>query len=140
MKFRYLHYRVPEHLARIYDKDKGEPRDTMIVRYSRSVGWMERTAFYLSKWPRPWPKGGATVCILEVGDDKFVGWTVCSMSDNFCYAVGRDIAQGRALKKWLQRKARPTQERESKDMSIAELRAMFFGCLPDEIDTIGLEL
>lgn len=52
----------------------------------------------------PETKGGKTEVIIQVFDEhgdplaKFVGVALCSMKDNFCYRIGREIAFGRALK------------------------------------------
>ncbi len=46
------------------------------------------------------PTGGKTRCFLYLGAGiNIVGQATCSMSDNFCYKTGREIAYGRAMKK-----------------------------------------
>ena len=48
---------------------------------------------------RPYEKGGATLCTITFDSGKsFQGIAICSMSEQFCYARGRKIAYGRALK------------------------------------------
>jgi len=85
----YTYYRVPEFAMRpsttlFKPKYKGQPEHVLPYRKSRP-------AF------RPYPKGGGVVCKLWA-DDVLVGEGVatCSMSDNFCYKVGRNIAYTRA--------------------------------------------
>ena len=52
-------------------------------------------------------KTGHTLCIIVDGDDVFVGEALCSKSDSFSKAQGRNIAYVRALK----RKQRATEAR-----------------------------
>lgn len=48
---------------------------------------------------KPKAKGGLTLVQLEYGDGRtFRGSARCSPRDNYCKAIGRDIAIGRALK------------------------------------------
>lgn len=46
---------------------------------------------------KPHPRGGATCVTLSIGDKLIGGWANCSFADSFCYALGREIALGRAL-------------------------------------------
>lgn len=49
----------------------------------------------------PESKGGETECHLVLRDGtEIVGVAQCSLKDNFCYRIGREIALGRALKKY----------------------------------------
>jgi len=61
-----------------------------------------------TKW-QPSTKGGKTECHLVLEDDsEIVGIAECSLQDNFNYKIGRQIAFGRAVKKynfWLQQVA-----------------------------------
>ena len=51
-----------------------------------------------TKW-EPSCKGGATECHLVLdNDEEIVTVAECSLKDNFVYAIGRNIAYGRALK------------------------------------------
>ena len=91
-KFEY--YRVVD--AQDYYPEKGAPRKSSLERYFRSDG------FHYCKGFPPRARGGKTICYLykDCGNEGPVGASaaVCSMSDNFCYRTGRDIALGRALK------------------------------------------
>ncbi|MCK5307406.1 MAG: hypothetical protein KAJ73_02240 [Zetaproteobacteria bacterium] len=93
LKIRYMHFRIPETLAR--SDDTGEPGVGKLFRYGRSNGWHQRTMFLA-----PHPRGGLTVCqIFDAKSDTFMaaGTAKCSLSDNFCYKTGRLLAFGRAL-------------------------------------------
>lgn len=47
----------------------------------------------------PLAKGGLTAVAIERPDGRtFYGYAVCSPRDNYCKAIGRQIALGRALK------------------------------------------
>lgn len=64
----------------------------------RQYGRSNNAYFY------PTTKGGKTEVTIQVFDEhddpviKFVGVANCSMKDNFCYKLGREIALGRATK------------------------------------------
>ena len=70
--------------------DKHLSPDEFLNHYSRGK----------SKWI-PSIFGGLTEChiVLSNGQD-IVGIAECSHKDNFCYATGRKIAYGRAMKKY----------------------------------------
>lgn len=93
----YDYYRVPEHIMNpsttlIKPQHKGQPQHAM--RYKKS-----NPSF------KPYPKGGGVVCKLWMGDVLVgQGLAVCSMSDNFCYKVGRNIAYTRARHNMLNKK------------------------------------
>ena len=99
---RFGHYRVP--LDRAEDSERqskelngriSEPHSRYLLSYSRKFGFKKGTSF---EGKPPSSKGGATWCRILVGDDHEAnGFTHCSLMDNFCYAIGREIALGRAL-------------------------------------------
>lgn len=86
VKIEYAHYRVPRNRG----SAKGEPPFFSLYRYYRDKDKM-----------KPNEKGGKTICYIRDpnGNNIAVGEATCSMSDNFCYRIGREIALGRALKK-----------------------------------------
>ena len=87
---KFDHYRVPSHRA---ESKKGKPK--RYYWYKRGRGF-ENPALITD----PHPKGGRIECYLYKDDVMIsTGTAVCSMSDNFCYRIGREIALGRALKK-----------------------------------------
>lgn len=45
------------------------------------------------------PQGGMTVAAIEYDGLLFIGAAECTDKDNFSKTIGRNIAQGRALKK-----------------------------------------
>ena len=81
-KVYYKHYRYPSW----YPVNLIEIED--LRPYSRrNENWMPST------------RGGLTVCHLVLSNDvDIVGTAECSTKDNFCYATGRKIAHGRAMK------------------------------------------
>ena len=84
IRIEYSHYRVP----RNRDTSKGEPPLCSLYKYYRGYKM------------KPNEKGGKTVCRIYHGDELVsIGTATCSMSDNFCYRIGREIAYGRACKK-----------------------------------------
>ena len=101
MKTRIKHYRVPAG-GNLGHKRRGEP--SVLYRYGRGVGWLEKSSGTGgNEWKniKTLARGGKTVC--EIVDDSNkenkligIGVAVCSMSDNFNYKRGRDIAVGRA--------------------------------------------
>lgn len=91
MKIYYEHFRVMVWQKPSANKRKGRPYLSMLERFRRG-----RT-----KW-LPYERGGHTVCTIRDDEDNKilgVGAATCSMSDNFNYKIGRDIARGRAEKK-----------------------------------------
>lgn len=80
-----------------------------LLPYSRRVTFWE-----------PATKGGQTQCVLELDDGKvIVGIAYCSKEDNFCYKIGRKVAEGRAmemLKRWQQ------DEQDMKDIFAKDLQ------------------
>ena len=87
-KVEYEHYRVSA-LHAPHFKKRGKPLRVHLHRYFRSSS--------LNFFPHE--KGGQTTCRL-IGFGKkgilAVGIATCSMSDNFCYATGRNLAFERA--------------------------------------------
>lgn len=83
---RFIYFRVPPW----YLKTKSKPK--WLYPYRRGAGYQ----LYNNVNPR----GGMVICQLMWGDAIFVeGKAICSMSDNFNYKIGREMAYGRALKK-----------------------------------------
>jgi hypothetical protein len=53
-----------------------------------------------TEW-QPTARGGKTECHLVLSDGtEIVGTAECSKKDNFNYSIGRQIAHGRAVKKY----------------------------------------
>lgn len=82
------HYRVPEILGRLLKKGgnlKGIPQERQLLRYKRNGD--ESRPF------RPHPHGGKTVVTFVMEDGtELRAESLCSLSDNFSYQVGREIA------------------------------------------------
>lgn len=105
MKIEIRHYRVPNVFSRGFHARRGKPQ--FLLRYGRGVGWLEielelpDVIYTIDSSTLPHERGGKTVCEIIDDSDKenkliAVGVAVCSMSDNFSYKRGRDIAYGRA--------------------------------------------
>jgi hypothetical protein len=92
--YKFEHYRV----FPWYSLTEGKPTELSLGRYSRRFGWIKNQSFFAGVKPNS--KGGKTVCIVlnTFGSEIFRTEAYCSMSDNFCYLVGRKIALGRAEK------------------------------------------
>ena len=90
-KVYYKHYRYPADWS--YEKLGMQP-------YSRRK----------TKW-QPTCKGGRTICYLVLSNDNMVcGYADCSEKDNFSYKIGRQIAYGRAMKRYLKCVSQPQSE------------------------------
>lgn len=102
VKTLYEHYRVPycswdrgwhnldANDIRKADNATHKPLDKWLFRYEQ-----HDKRFY------PRLRGGMTTCTLVLSNNKpIVGTAYCSMSDNFCYRTGRQIALERALKQY----------------------------------------
>jgi hypothetical protein len=77
---------------------KGKPRPNDLWPYYRKNGGM--------KWGWADERGGRTSCVIWKNNETIkgmytisTGTALCSMSDNFCYKTGRDLAFQRALEK-----------------------------------------
>lgn len=46
----------------------------------------------------PLSQGGTTVVVLTTPERDYVGVARCSLLDNYCKAIGREMALGRAIK------------------------------------------
>jgi len=95
MKIQYKFYRLPDNKSRDYPTT-GKPQKDHLKRYYRrknedGIHWSN---FDLT---RPTTKGGAVYCIVEDEFIKLITVAYCSMSDNFCYKIGKDIAYNRAM-------------------------------------------
>lgn len=67
-----------------------EPDEEFLRRYRRGMKDFE-----------PHVKGGKTVAtVVDDAGNEFIGVSRCSLEDNFCYAMGRRIAIGRAMKEY----------------------------------------
>lgn len=97
----YEHYRVPEwdwgfdrvDIGDLFDMDKAnhKPLDKWLFRYKQN-----EKPFVVRV------RGGKTTCTLVLSNgESIVGTSYCSMSDNFCYKTGRDIARERAMKQYV---------------------------------------
>ena len=97
-KVEFDHYRVPfrEAWARSYPR-RGKPINMGVAdlyRYSPKYGWNSEYTID----DKPFPRGGKTVCLVTLSDGrKAEGVALCSMADQFCYRIGRDISKGRAM-------------------------------------------
>lgn len=91
VEVKFEHYRVPENTS--YMQKKGAPNYMALAAYSRGDGFVND---HLSE-VKPYPRGGLTICTVEKGGVGGTGDATCSMSDSFCYRVGRAIAFGRAI-------------------------------------------
>jgi len=92
----YYHSRIPWYKKEI---KKGKPDFANLYRYRR--GW-RKTGCNGGGTVTPCPRGGHTECILVtedelLGQQSWIGVALCSMSDNFAYAVGRKLSFRRAL-------------------------------------------
>ena len=90
MKMVVQHYRVPE-FPFLLLPNKGKPHMAFLYPYSRIFGFIDFDSNI-----KPSTRGGATVvCLLDQVDNSdwiSSGGTVCSMSDNFSYKTGRELA------------------------------------------------
>lgn len=106
MKIEFTHWRLPAQMLNYEYRKRGEPSSDALIEYSKGNGFYVSnpgSEIYKFDGVTPHPRGGKTVCrIIDDSDkqDKLVivaiGVAVCSMSDNFSYKRGRDIAYGRA--------------------------------------------
>ena len=99
MKIYFSYRRIPENPYEL--SRKGKPKTSFLHPYLRGedkgVRWGTSEHLDLGC---PYPRGGKVTCnILDEGNRRMAfGTALCSMSDNFCYKTGRDIAYGRAMK------------------------------------------
>jgi len=86
------HFRVPRHVYHA-TKGKGRPPAEALFVYSRNRG------FVSGKHWKPHPRGGETIAYIMDDEGRVVasGVATCSLSDNFNYRRGREIALGRAM-------------------------------------------
>jgi len=86
MKIKVIHYRIPERSPRRKAKDK-MPSFKLLKQYNR-----KQPPFV------PQTKGGKTEVFILSNDGAILsqGIAYCSMSDNFNYMIGREIALNRA--------------------------------------------
>lgn len=101
----FQHYRIPEMYL---DKDflrtvdalhRAKPTPQLLFRYSPHHSEFIDGGFFPSDCT-PAVRGGMTRCILVDEDgSEYVGTATCSLHDNFCYRIGREIAYGRAMAK-----------------------------------------
>lgn len=84
-KIEFEHWRIWEDF---WFSSTGRPDPRDLWRYTKNCGW------------KPAGHGGKTICRIRC-DGKIIatGEAVCSMSDNFCYRTGRDLAFLRAYEK-----------------------------------------
>lgn len=87
MKIKYQHYRTRKQDAAMLPA-RGQPPSDRLYPYAK-----DQHDFM------PHERGGMTTCRVELEDGtEVVAMATCSMSDPFCYARGRRIALGRAMK------------------------------------------
>jgi hypothetical protein len=78
----------------------GSPRFTITFahfRYGTRCGHLKVYHRSQTKW-EPEAKGGLTICSIRDEETGFayLGAAICSREDDFCYRIGRAIAQNRA--------------------------------------------
>lgn len=97
MKICVEHYRVPD-VPFLEQSKKGRPHASLLHRYYRSAGFDD-----LPMTVNPSVRGGSTlVMLIDEGEDWLVsGKAVCSMSDNYSYAKGKNLALLRATNRGL---------------------------------------
>lgn len=84
----YKHYRY-------FDNEHNE---NILMRFSDTLKPYTRGEM---KW-QPTCKGGLTEChLILTNSQDIVGIAECSLKDNFNYRLGRAIAYGRAMKKYI---------------------------------------
>ena len=92
------HYRMPQPGEWQGDVPKGPQMIKEFVRKN-----VKRYYRHNDNGFEPYDKGGLTVCSVFAGDVLVVcDEAVCSLSDNFSYKRGVQIAKGRALKRLAQ--------------------------------------
>lgn len=98
MEVRYTHYRIPESIYRGLEVNgtRAKPNQGILFYYSPDYGFGGEYA-----GDKPAVRGGMTICTVEGEDSagrKLIGRgaAFCSLHDNFCYRIGREIAEGRA--------------------------------------------
>ena len=129
IKFRVLKrevYRIPDAAIpreiRKFIKTFGKPPKELLVPYRQGR----------DTW-KPYKRGGKTVIVLRVDGRKFRGESLCSMSDVFSDAGGRDRAMGRALRA-ARTKLMPLSSLEIRQ----EVLDCVAACPPDWIATRGI--
>lgn len=91
MKKKFDYYRIPDTFR---PPTKGRPGIGNLYTYARGDGFKTNALNGVA----PASKGGVTTCDLTVNGETIQTAAYCSHSDNFCYARGRDISLGRAMK------------------------------------------
>jgi hypothetical protein len=100
VKTLYEHWRVPEYPWQITDYAIGEMFKADRAQCEPQENWLYRYESH-NKYFTPKQTGGKTVCTLVLSNgESIVGTAYCSMSDNFCYRTGRQIALERAQKQY----------------------------------------
>lgn len=97
MKAKYIHYRIPDGN---FPHDASYIHPIMLSVYNRK--WQE---FYnpFDRQFKPFPRGGMTECVIyDTVGNRYRGTAYCSLSDNFCYKTGRELAYERAYKCFLE--------------------------------------
>jgi len=93
MKVYFEHYRVHNNV----DCTRGKPEAGCLQRWYRSRKAREARRIWV-----PRATGGATVCTIVLDNGQEVSGTAfCSMSDIFCYKVGRNLSYARAISRAL---------------------------------------
>ena len=103
LKVRYYHHRMlREDWLNYRDMGitKGSPHVADLLAYNRKK--QQFMDMYIRHY-QPSPRGGMTECVIydTLSGMQFVGYAVCSLSDNFCYRTGREVAYERAYKDYL---------------------------------------
>ena len=104
MKIRYFHSRVPddvfENLKHVEQIPKGKPPLIILSAYNRKRGKFINP--YEREYCKPASRGGMTECVIyDESGNRYEGTAYCSLSDNFNYKVGREIAFQRAYENFI---------------------------------------
>lgn len=106
----FIHERIPLNFVEIMEsrrmrpmKREGKPAEHMLVRFAKGRGFISANGKSVLFYDFPYEFGGRTTAIVKNQDGEVIatGVSVCSMSEQFSYERGRQIARGRALKKAL---------------------------------------
>jgi len=103
MKVQYKHFRIPEiWFEAMYDNGlrKGSPPINSLSIYSRKQKGF--TNPFESQY-YPSSRGGMCECVIYDPNSNmwFVGRSWCSLTDNYCYSIGRVLAYQRAYQEYL---------------------------------------
>ena len=71
---------------------KRQVPDGAVVKFHHRRVYDDRTVLVVE------PRGGTTICRLEIPDEEAIEATArCNSKENYCKRIGRDVSLGRAL-------------------------------------------